>query len=367
MGITRASVALPLRRLPDKQVSGTRHGGSFEALRVPWFDEDALTLALDAGLALGPALDRAEHVVLALDEGHDQAGLVPLALDLEVPVSTRIGPLSGLKALGGVGGEPSLLLSGGSRVGGAGVALVLEPGEGVPVEAIEQAYTAPLASQAGSALERVAGQLPGSGPLRVPAGVSGRGAVQGRSAGAWTASVGDVGASGPLVEIAGALEEGGPVRVAATGNGLACGVELGSGSVPVDTVPGSWVDVSVGEVKRLREADPVPWSEASQGAYVSREEYEADPGERYGARALGRGRVAAVTTIHAGPPGEFVRQHEASGAYDVVIVEDGGGRRIHQSAVPPGEVSIGDEVERVVRRLFSLEDRWRYAVKVRPV
>ncbi|MDX1611597.1 MAG: 3-hydroxy-3-methylglutaryl CoA synthase, partial [Candidatus Thermoplasmatota archaeon] len=67
---------------------------------------------------------------------------------------------------------------------------------------------------------------------------------------------------------------------------------------------------------------------------------------------------------HAGPPGEFQAQHEASGAYDVVIVDlDDGGRVIGQAACPPGKLAIGDEVRPVLRRLFQQEGRWRYALK----
>lgn len=367
MGLVEAAIATPLRRLPDKQVAGTEHGDAYEALRVPWFDEDALTLAVDAGLALGEAVERAGEVVLALDAEHTQPGLVGHALGLEAPLSTRTGPLAGLEALARAEERETvtLVLAGGTGPGGAGVAVLVAPGEGVPVQATARQAEGTLGADAGAALGAVADALPEEGPLTVPAGTPGRDRLDDQPRPAATATIGGAGPAGGLVELLDALDEAGPVRTAQAASGRAIGLAAGEGTLPVHRTPGRAVNVTVDAVDAL-DAETVPWHEASQGAYVSEQAYEAQPRERYGARELGEGTVAASTTIRAGPPGEFQRQHAAAGGFDVAIVEDGDTRRIHQSTAPAGELEIGDEVHRVLRRLFEMEGRWRYAVKVRP-
>lgn len=367
MGITEAALALPLRRVPEKALRRAGRARGFSSLRVPWFDEDALTLALDTGLALGDAVDRADRLVLVLDERHDQPVLTRHALGLEAPVDERVGPLAGLSVLADPPDGTTLVLAGGTGTGGAGVALVLEPGQGVEVDAVQPAAGAPLGEDAGAALSEAVAGLPDPGPLVVPAGTPGRRGLADAEA-RLTSGVGTVGASGALAELVDALHgASGPVRVAASAGDRALALATGGGSLEVSRAPGRQVDVDLDAVDRLDGEHGVAWSEASQGAYVSREDYDADPAARYGARALGEATVASVTTIQAGPPGEFLRQHEAAGPYDVAILEhDDGSRSIHQAAVPPGELAIGDTVTGVLRRLFSMEGTWRYAVKVRP-
>jgi len=363
VGVTTAGIALPRRRVPAKRLEEARAGGAFEALRVPWFDEDALTLALDAGLALDEAVDRAERVVLALGEEHDQPGLVGHALDLDAPVAPRTGPLAGLDALADAGEGSTLVLAGGAGAGGAGAAVLVEPGEGAPVEAVGRATGRPLGDETGGLLASAVDAV-GAGGARVPADRPGRGAVaEGEPA---TATVGEAGSAAGLVELVEALDGDGPASVADVAGSRAVAVRVADGTVDVARAPGEPADVTV-EAWRELGAEVEPWHGASQGAYVSREDYEADPAERYGARRLGEGTVAAATTIRGGPPGEFRRQHEAAGPYDVVVVDDGDTRRIHQSTAPPGELAIGDPVDRVLRRLFRQEGAWRYAAKVRPV
>lgn len=365
MGLLAGAVATPVRELPGKALERTDRGAGFEALRVPWFDEDGLTLALDAGLALpGEALERAERVVLALASPHEQASLARRALGLDAPLVQASGPLAGLAALEAAGPEPTLVLAGGTGEGGAGVAVLLAEGEGVPVDAVAEADGAPLGGDAGRRVSEAVDALgTEQGPLRVAAGDPGR--VGFEAAKARTGTIGDAGPAGPLVELVDALgSEGGPVRVAASGGDQGLALAFGEGAIEAVWTPRRTHPVEPAALERLESADPVPWSEAAQGAYVSREEYDAEPERRYGARGIGPGEVTAATTIQAGPPGEFQRQHEAGGPYDVVIVElDAGGRRIAQSALPPGVLGIGDRVRPVLRRLFSMEGTWRYAVK----
>lgn len=367
MGLTETAIAMPRRRLSDKQLRQAGLARGYEALAVPWFDEDALTLALDAALALGDSVERARRVVLALNEAHGQAALVQHALDVDAPLVELVGPLAGYQALQTHGPGPTLVLAGAAGTAGAGVAVMLEPETGVEVASAADMATAPLGGDEAQALRQAVGELADAGPLRVPMGTPGRRSLAECLEAGLTRRIGEVGAAGLLVELVDALDQhGGPVRVAGVGGGRAVAMGSTEGTLErVHRVPERRVDVTAEAVEGLEDPDVPAWSEASQGAYVSRADYDAEPRERYGARALGRGTVAAVTTIEAGPPGEFVRQHEAAGPYDVVVVQDDGGkRRIHQSAMPPGELSIGDRVQRVLRRLFSMEEQWRYAVKV---
>lgn len=365
VGITEAGIALPLRRVQGKLLREAGRAAGYEALRVPWWDEDPLTLAIDAGLTLGDAVERARRIVVVLDEAHEQATLARHALDVDLPVTVQSGPLAAIDVLDQTGGTPTLLLTGGHGLGAAGVAALLEPGEGVPIASCVSHPLAPLGGDPGQGIEQVLAELPGEGPLRVPAGVPGRGAVAGGTQTPRTKRIGDVGVAGPLLELVDALSGGGPVRTVGVGPDRVAGLVTGERTPGIRSTPDRAVDVSLEAVDRLDDAQAPPWSEASQGAYVSREDYDADLRKRYGARAFGEATVAAVTTIEAGPPGEFARQHDAAGPYDVAIVEtDAGGRRIVQSAAPPGKLAIGDRVRGVLRRLFSMEEQWRYAVKV---
>lgn len=371
MGITRAAVAAPTRGLDEKRLREAGIARGYEALRVPWFDEDALTLAVDAGLRLGEEVERAEAIELALDAPHPQASLVGHALGIEAPVQERSGPGAGFDALVAPREAPTLVLVGSARegpegTGGVGVALLVEPEDGVPIQASTTEAIAPLGGDAGAALPAVVEALPSGDAVRVPRSAPGQRAIGSRIEGSSTARVGPVGCAGlPLDLVAGLATGEAPVEVADVCGSRGVGLATGSGAVDVAGLEPARFPVTLDAVVDLGSADPTPWSEASQGAYVSRADYDADLEARYGARPLGEGTVATVTTIEAGPPGEFVRQHEAGGPYDVAIVEHAGGERsIHQSALPPGELAIGDRVTGVLRRLFSQEGTWRYAVKV---
>lgn len=370
MGITAGAVSLPRHRIGEKKLRSAGIARGYESLRVPWWDEDALTLAVDAALSLGDEIDRARRVVIALDEPHPQRSLVQHALDLHVPMVEVTGRLAGYDALQSIDRRSTLLLAGGvgagASAGAAGAAMMLDAERGVPLQAAANVTTGPLGGSEGEALEQAVDELPEDGPLHLPTCIPGRRALGSEAETPRTLSIGDAGAAGLMIELLDALGRGTePRRVAGAEPGRAVALLTGEGAIDVREPDPPAIDLDVDRWRGLTEADPVPWSEASQGAYVSREEYDADPAERYGARQMGEGTVLAVTTIEAGPPGEFVRQHEASGPYDVVIVEtDEGDRRIRQSAAEPGALSIGDRVRPVLRRLFSMEDQWRYAVKV---
>lgn len=354
MGITHAGLHLPDRSLDGKTAREAGIASGFERLRVPWFDEDALTMALEAGLLLEDGLDGVDEIVLATDEPVDEPGLVRLVLDVDAPVQTVTGDTSGLQALTRETGD-RLVLAAGSSVGGAGVALRVTPGEGVRIEA-----TASAAGPRSASLGEVLDSLAGEHEQRLPAGTGDDPHA--------TARIGDAGPAGPLVELAHAIDEGQPVATGSQDGGQAVAVATGQGRIELATWPGARTEIEPADYERLTTRKAPPWSEASQGAYVSREEYDLDPQERYGARALGPGTVETVTTIQAGPPGEFLRQHEQAGAYDVAIVQtDGAKRSIRQSALPPGQLSIGDRVRPVLRRVFEMEGQTRYGLKSRRI
>ncbi len=368
-GITEAAVHLPLHRLPDKQLDRAHRRQGYQALRLPWWDEDPLTLAVEAALKLPPAaLEPVERIHLALDEATDQPGLVPTALGLQATVVEHTGPDAGLAALAAADPDrPALIAAGGEATGGAGVALVLGD-EGIPVRASHRRGATGLQDAPLEPLDELVGSH-GVEHLVLPAGRLGRRArlpVEPRTE--LTPTVGDAGAAAALLELCHDLTvSAGARHVASPSRGQALLVELGPGQVPVHGLEDPWTeDTTVEAWRQLTDTETVPWAQASQGAYVSMETYEADPERRYGVRATGPGTVEAVTTIHAGPPGEFLAQHEAAGPYDVAIVRldaPDGRRVIGQSAVPPGQLTIDDRVRPALRRLFQQEGRWRYALK----
>jgi uncharacterized OB-fold protein len=316
-------------------------------------------MAIEAALVLDDeALDGLAEMVLCTDEPVDEPGLVTTALDVDASVSTRVGATQGLEALGDAE-DQRLVLAAGSTVGGAGVAVRVEPGEGVPVTGPARASRPSDSPTGRAALDEALDPLDAP-KRRLPAGV-------GDDPDA-TARVGEAGPAGPLVELLAALDEGQPVATGAIDAGRAVALATREGRVERSSWDSRPADVTPEDHERLVTRQAPPWNEASQGAYVSMEEYEADPAERYAARATGAGTVETATTIRAGPPGEFLRQHEQGGSYDVVIVDvDGGDRAIRQSASPPGRVAIGDRTQPVLRRVFSMEGQTRYGLKARPV
>lgn len=86
-----------------------------------------------------------------------------------------------------------------------------------------------------------------------------------------------------------------------------------------------------------------------------------------------RGQVVASTVIgQGGAPPEFSEQQLREGEYGVVIVEvERGGESVWLPAQLTGcnplDVEVGDEVEGVVRRIYSGDGVARYGLKFRPV
>ena len=82
------------------------------------------------------------------------------------------------------------------------------------------------------------------------------------------------------------------------------------------------------------------------------------------------GRVLAVTTIRkGGQPTEFDAQVEASGPYEVALVELAAGARVTLQLTDAitGSVRVGDAVGTRLRRLYPMEGEWRYGRKAVPV
>ncbi|MFI5412970.1 MAG: hypothetical protein ACHQ0I_00040 [Candidatus Lutacidiplasmatales archaeon] len=80
--------------------------------------------------------------------------------------------------------------------------------------------------------------------------------------------------------------------------------------------------------------------------------------------------VIATTTIgKGGQPTEFDAQVEAAGPYDVALVEFPNGIRVTLQVTDtvPGRVKVGDTVNTLLRRLYPMEEEWRYGRKAVPV
>jgi len=78
------------------------------------------------------------------------------------------------------------------------------------------------------------------------------------------------------------------------------------------------------------------------------------------------GTILAVTTIRkGGQPTEFDAQVDASGPYDVALVELAPGARVTLQVTDsaPGSVHVGDSVVTRLRRLYPMEGEWRYGRK----
>lgn len=366
MGVRAGAVHLPLHRIDGKRAREAELARGFEALRVPAWDEDPLTMAIEAGLRLGDeAIEGAERIRLFLDEASEQAALAARALDLVVPVVQTSGEAGLVAELAAGSPGEELWLAAGEATGGAGVALRVGEG-GAEIRQAASVDTGPLDPEPEAALQRAFEEVdPGAERVRLappelaslttsePAGLR----------------VGRTGPAGPGLELLAHLaDEAGAAVLGAVGQAQAHAVGIDPGTVKVTGWQAPNVELDPASYRERQRAEAPAWSQASQGAYVSREVYDADPERRYGARVRGGGEVAAVTTIEAGPPAEFARQHEAAGPYDVAIVAlDEGGREIGQAAAAPGQLAIGDEVRPVLRRVFSLEEQTRYGLKWRPV
>jgi len=85
---------------------------------------------------------------------------------------------------------------------------------------------------------------------------------------------------------------------------------------------------------------------------------------------LDGGRVVAVTTVgKGGQPTEFDAQVEATGPYDVALVELARGMRVtlQVTDAPAGALAVGDHVNTRLRRLYPMEGEWRYGRKAVPL
>ncbi|MGB9986102.1 Zn-ribbon domain-containing OB-fold protein [Salarchaeum japonicum] len=83
----------------------------------------------------------------------------------------------------------------------------------------------------------------------------------------------------------------------------------------------------------------------------------------------GAGTVQAVTVISGGAPPEFDEYQTREGAFATGIIELAEGARLPGMFCDcdPNDISRGDRVEAVVRRLYEQEGVPRYGVKFRPV
>jgi hypothetical protein len=366
VAITAGGVHLPVHRIEGKRARQAGLTRGFEALRVPGWDEDGLTMAVEAGLHLpDEALEGLDRIRVFLEDPSEQVGLAARALDVDVPVTQTTGRTGLVTELATDARGEELWLAAGHAIGGAGVAVRVSPDEGACLTGAASVEAAPLGGGDEAALQRAFAELD---PDETVPRLAPPATASTASEGAVGWSVGRAGPAGAGLEILERLTEAeGPVLVGDVGDGQAHVVRLEGPAIAVDGLATPTEELAVDAYRRREQAEAEPWSEASQGAYVSREVYDADPERRYGARARGGGEVAATTTIEAGPPGEFARQHDADGPYDVVIVSlDEGGREIGQAALE-GELSIGDRVRPVLRRLFSMEGQTRYGLKWRPV
>ncbi|MFC4358953.1 zinc ribbon domain-containing protein [Halobium salinum] len=227
--------------------------------------------------------------------------------------------------------------------------------------------------------------------------------------------LGDLGAASPLFALVRALDAG-RERVVVVGYGSGAGadafevvVDPDGGAPPTDRAGDSGEDVSYAEYLRLR-GEITDGPPAGGGAAVSVPSWRRSREARYrlvaGAcpdcSALAfppegacpdcgslaefepvelpkQGVVEAVTTVSpGGAPPEFVPQAERGGAFGVAIVaferEADGEGGAGSASVPlqatdcdPAELDAGDEVEAVVRRIYTQEGVTRYGRKVRPV
>lgn len=187
--------------------------------------------------------------------------------------------------------------------------------------------------------------------------------------------------------------------------GLLAGGRPGRERTASTTYVGDWegnsraghpVDLEL--VRRAAERDP---NAVSEGAYVPRARYLENLPSRWrliaeecgvchgitfpargACRRCGRretltplslprdgGRVLAVTTIgKGGQPTEFDAQVEASGPYQVALVELARGVRLtlQVADADPGTVKVGDKVRTLLRRLYPMEGEWRYGRKAAP-
>lgn len=165
-----------------------------------------------------------------------------------------------------------------------------------------------------------------------------------------------------------------------------------------DAAPAAGRRVALGSIRAVSERD---LSAVSEGAYVPRARYIENLPSRwrlvadecsachevtFPARGACRrcqrtdsltpislprdgGRVVAVTTIgKGGQPTEFDAQVEATGPYQVALVELTNGIRmtLQVTDAAPGELRVGDEVRTFLRRLYPMEGEWRYGRKAVP-
>ena len=95
-------------------------------------------------------------------------------------------------------------------------------------------------------------------------------------------------------------------------------------------------------------------------------------GDRLAGEAMGAesARIEAITTVGAGgQPTEFDDQVAREGSYDVAVVELSEGMRgtFQLTDVVPGRSRPGDRVRFELRRLYRMDDEWRYGLKAVPL
>jgi hydroxymethylglutaryl-CoA synthase len=221
--------------------------------------------------------------------------------------------------------------------------------------------------------------------------------------------LGDTGAASVPLSLAQALADGHDrVLAAAYGSGAGADVFLLEADEPVSTALHTDGEVDISYAEYLRRRGDLDGQEpAGGGAYVSVPTWERSIAQRHrlvagrcpecSALAFppegactdcgalveyesvtlpGRGTVEAVTRIgRGGAPPEFATQQVRSGAFGVAIVSfdgpDGGTVSApaqvtdHDTDVDD-DLSVGDRVEAVVRRVYTQEGVTRYGFKVRP-
>ena len=383
VGIAAAAFYLPrcvITADEYRRSLGTFHATGIEEKRVPAYDEDEVTMAVEAGQR---AIDAAERPVAFLAYGtssHASAlDVLASALNLEDADREEIlgEPDGGVAAL-------RLALDRTAANGRASLVIASDaPGafQGSPAEH-------PLAAAAAAFVITADGKVPRTDRAGIPPGRD------------LVASVGFTGAASDPLALVDAIGRAEP------------GTRIASDSLVFDVVDRPAGDLDVRRALDLRTPIPYeqylrfrrygavpPGTEFSQGAYVSPTAYLAEAKARYRlvgeecakcgrlhfppresclacgarewkARPLKRtGTVYAYTIIGKGAaPSEFLAQQLATGDYATAVVELDDGLRVTSmlADVDPASVKIGMRVRMVFRRLYVQEGVVRYGFKFAP-
>lgn len=339
MKVAAAAAAFPRLRLPSSEVKaawGTAPR-DVEERRVPAFDEDAVTLAVEAARRVLGA--HRPKVVVFVGPGQG-AAVVAEALGLDARTLDLAG--GALDALA-LASEPTLLVA----------ADVPRASPGDPREQVEGAGAVALL------LDR-----DGASPVKAPVA-------------ALRARIGDLGVAQPLLDLAVALAD---AKALAFDAPLAAGRTvtyvqalqhrrvLAAASPLPDQPMGAYVPAGTFEA-----SVPARWRlEGARCASCARAYLPAPPrciecGGPVAAHAFApRGRVYASTVIgRGGAPSEFAEQQRQTGEYPVVVVELEEGARTVAQVADGDAPAIGAEVEPVLRRLYVQQGVVRYGTKWR--